>query len=51
MNAPSKIFQRLSSKNITWSILEYFVPYKTFVECSYMNKENKLLPLFLCFTF
>ena len=26
-NGPSKIFQRLSSTNITWSTLEYFVSY------------------------
>ena len=26
-NGSSKIFQRLSSTNITWSILEYFVPF------------------------
>ena len=29
-NGPSKISQRLSSTNFTWSILEYSVPYKAY---------------------
>ena len=35
-NGPSKVCERLSSTNFTWSILEYFVPYEMVVTTRFL---------------
>ena len=45
---PSKFFYRLSSISFTWSILEYFVPYK-FSHPFANPKGSFILPTRFCF--
>ena len=37
-NGPRKIFQRLSSTNFTWSILQHFISFNTNLQLSDLGK-------------